>query len=637
MNRQDLELYVTGNFDGDVASLERAIAEDPAMAEVVADEARFEMLLRDAAAAATFCPACEDVVRAERCDTCGAAVRPGGYTVERVLVSNAHGRMYVARDADGKQVALKELAFVQAPTASTIEAFEREAKFLRALAHPAIPRFLASFDEGRGVHARYYLAQELVAGTELDRIDEHWYSEAEIVDIARQVLDVLVYLQSLSPMVIHRDIKPANLIKRADGKIAVVDFGAAYVDGSTVGATTVGTFGYMPTEQLAGIVDATTDLYALGASLLYLLTRQEPWRLAQSKTTPNVSAPLRAFLDKLTASDPNARFQSAKQALAVLDRRDELVVRAPRKWLRPAIIAATAALVTGSGAAVGYMLHGSSERVERPVPAPQGMATLRVALRRATSADLYVDGKMVAAVRNNTEVPISTGVHSVTLVGPNGGRCQNDMRFETDKLVTVECVLQPTHELPPPAVFDNSTIGAWSFKNESLHDVMLAIASKCSFSVVVPDHIDAKITANLAHVPCNQAFEALLDAHGLWYEYDKPANLVRIAPRRELEVRRADLEAHGELEPRLPEGARKSSLELNHVSLRDVLRVLDAGEMNVVVPDHIDGKVTIRLHEVSWTHALEAVLASQGLWYEYRENGKIIRIAPRRELEQQRR
>jgi serine/threonine protein kinase len=197
------------------------------------------MLLRDAAAAATFCVACNELVRGERCDSCGAAVRPGGYRVERVLVSNAHGRMYVARDADGKRVALKELAFVHAPSPAALAAFEREAKFLRALEHPAIPRFVASFEEGLGVHTRYYLAQELVDGKALDLIDEHWYTEAEIVDIAKRVLEILVYLQSLSPMVIHRDIKPANLIKRADGSIALVDFGAAHVHGTTAGSTTI--------------------------------------------------------------------------------------------------------------------------------------------------------------------------------------------------------------------------------------------------------------------------------------------------------------------------------------------------------------------------------------------------------------
>src|SRR5207302_4211323 len=129
--REDLELYVTGNFDGAVAALERAIAEDPALAAQLAEEAKLELLLRDAGAAATFCPARDELVHdrdAGRCGACGAAIRPGGYIVERLLVANAHGRMYVARDADGKRVALKELAFVQAPSAAATAAFEREAK-----------------------------------------------------------------------------------------------------------------------------------------------------------------------------------------------------------------------------------------------------------------------------------------------------------------------------------------------------------------------------------------------------------------------------------------------------------------------------------------------------------------------------
>ncbi|HEX8107698.1 MAG TPA: phosphotransferase [Kofleriaceae bacterium] len=121
----------------------------------------------------------------------------------------------------------------------------------------------ASFQEGDGIHARYYLAQELIAGEALDdRLESHWFTEAEILAIARQVLDVLVYLQGLSPMVIHRDIKPANLLVRPDGAIAVVDFGAAHVHGATAASTAIGTFGYMPIEQLAGEVDATTDLIA---------------------------------------------------------------------------------------------------------------------------------------------------------------------------------------------------------------------------------------------------------------------------------------------------------------------------------------------------------------------------------------
>ncbi|HVV83517.1 MAG TPA: serine/threonine-protein kinase, partial [Kofleriaceae bacterium] len=396
--REELELYVMGEYDGDPAALEGGLAADgvdaAAARAFLADEARFEALLQEAGAAATFCPGCGDLVRGARCDACGAATAPGGYTVERVLVSNAHGRMYVARDADGKQVALKELAFVQSPSLEVVAAFEREAKFLRALDHPAIPRFVASFEEGEGVHTRYYLAQELVAGPSLAALlDDHWFTEAEIRDVARQVLRVLVYLQSLSPRVIHRDIKPANLLRRADGSIAVVDFGAAHVQGTTAGSTSIGTFGYMPIEQLAGQVDATTDPFALGASLLHLLSRQEPWRIVQGRRLEsiNVSPALRGFLARLVEPEPADRYPNAAAALAALEALDggdialvaagvssggpDRPVRGQRGWLRPLVYAAAAAacLATGVG---GYAIaswraashHDDGPSAPRPLP-----------------------------------------------------------------------------------------------------------------------------------------------------------------------------------------------------------------------------------------------------------------------------
>ena len=162
--REDLELYVMGGYDGDAEELEEFLASDDVARDFVAEEAQFELAMREVAKAATFCPACDDVVRTERCDSCGAAVSAGGFAIDDVLVQNAHGRLYLARDADGKRVALKELAFVQSPGPEAFAAFERETKFLRALEHPAIPRFVASFEEGKGVHSRFYLAQEYIRG-----------------------------------------------------------------------------------------------------------------------------------------------------------------------------------------------------------------------------------------------------------------------------------------------------------------------------------------------------------------------------------------------------------------------------------------------------------------------------------------
>jgi hypothetical protein len=500
MTRDDVELYVMGQYDGDVAALERAIAEDPALADVAAEASRLELLLRDAGAAATFCVACHELVTDERCDACGAAVRAGGYVIERVLVANAHGRMYVARDVDGKQVALKELAFVHAPSAAALAAFEREAKLLRALDHPSIPRFVASFEEGTGVHLRYYLAQELVIGTALDRLDDHWYSEAEVVEVGKQVLASLVYLQSLSPMVVHRDIKPANLLRRADKTIALVDFGAAHVQGSTAGSTTIGTFGYMPIEQLAGEVDATTDGYALGMTLVHLLTRQEPWRIAQSRATINASAPLRAFLDRMIAPAPGDRFASAKAALAALENLGAPVatVRRPR-LVRPALALAATAALGASAFGVYELTHAKT------LPAS---AQLIVHLGLEELGQLDLDG-VRSAVAASQPIPIAPGMHRIAVIieGHDGARCTQDLFVRPDTIVNVDCTessplrtdrpnraSEPASKAPDAPVTPSSQLVVQLWPNESAR---LEIDGA---PVVLPSSRQVPLTPGLHHV-----------------------------------------------------------------------------------------------------------------------------------------
>ena len=638
ITREDIELYVMGQYDGDVDALERAIAADSTLGAQLADAARLELVLREAAAAAKFCPACDDLVRGERCDGCGAAVAPGGYTIERVLVSNAHGRMYVARDADGKHVALKELAFVHAPSPSAIAAFERETKFLRALEHAAIPRFVASFEEGTGVHARYYLAQELVEGTALDRLDEHWYSEAEIVEIARQVLAILVYLQGLTPMVIHRDIKPANLIKRGDGTIALVDFGAAHVQGATAGSTTIGTFGYMPIEQLAGIVDATSDVYALGMTLLHLMTRQEPWRLVQSRVEVNASPALRAWLDKAVAQDPRARFASAKDALVALDRREVPRVRRPRRRGFAIAAAAATSVTLGSIAAILTSHHKANHST---------IATLRMEMTPGISAKLEVDGQIIGTVSDRQEIPVAAGRHQVVVHGP-GSPCIDTIAAEGGKTITLGCVFaMPDATLdagiarPPEAagadaklVYDihldtplpRVSIAErvnWSYDHAKLHDVIRVFAHSCGVNVIVPDSVDGLVTTVLEGVRCDRAIEAVLDAHLLDYVYDPTANLMRIAPRKQL-----DENSPPEGDP-LPSGG-TLDIDFKDVPIVAMLRMLvqnaDKPPVSLVLPDHIEGKVTAFGKHMPWQQAFQNVLASHGLWYHYDARSRVIKI-----------
>jgi len=233
-----------------------------------------------AAPASRTCVGCGREAAIGACGFCGVAAAPGGFLVERVVKQGPHGRVYRARDGEGRAVALKELQFAAVPGTQQIDAFQREAGVLKELRHPAIPRFVGGFEEGEGAFLRLYLASEFIEGESLAaRIAARGkLGEAELHDVLSQALTVLDYLHGLAQPVLHRDIKPDNIIIRPSGELVLVDFGSARrLEGSrTHGATLAGTFGYMPIEQLGGTVDATSDLYALGATLLHAATGNPP-------------------------------------------------------------------------------------------------------------------------------------------------------------------------------------------------------------------------------------------------------------------------------------------------------------------------------------------------------------------------
>src|SRR5437763_11155194 len=300
------------------------------------------------------CAGCGRAGTDSRCAFCGVALAPRGYAVEKVLAQTDHGRVYRARSPDGAVVALKELQFASVPGAQQIDAFEREAATLKTLHHPRIPRYIDSFPEGEGVHLRLYLAAEFIEGEPLSaRIRRAPFPEAELRDVAGQVLRVLLYLHKLG--VLHRDIKPDNLIVRPGGEIVLVDFGSArQLSGThTYGSTLVGTFGYMPTEQLGGTVDATSDLYALGATLLHPATGKPPSELLSSDMTLRVprGAPLGEWIAALVQPRREKRIQSAAAALDAVEHPPASHVIRPRFALLAAAGVAMTALSFVRGSA----------------------------------------------------------------------------------------------------------------------------------------------------------------------------------------------------------------------------------------------------------------------------------------------
>ncbi|MFU8805150.1 MAG: serine/threonine protein kinase [Bradymonadaceae bacterium] len=230
----------------------------------------------------------------------------------------------------GQAVAVKELDLSQVASWKAIELFEREAQALESLDHPGVPDYIDTFHSPRtdGEGERFFLVQEFVDGEDLAVLIEGGLrmDEARARRFATELLELLVYLHERPSPVIHRDIKPSNILRRVDGNHVLIDFGAvqAILPGEKAGSTIVGTSGYMPLEQLMGRAVPATDLYALGATIVHLLTHRHPSELPvdgmdlQFEEFVNVSPPFMAFLKKMLASHVEDRFQSARDALAAL-------------------------------------------------------------------------------------------------------------------------------------------------------------------------------------------------------------------------------------------------------------------------------------------------------------------------------
>ena len=260
----------------------------------------------------------------------------GRYAIERVLGEGALGRTMLARDTEDEDalVAVKELLPSRMKRWKDYDLFHRECRTLRNLAHPGIPRYLEDFtidppDGDEGTPARLFLVQEFVTGRSLqDLLDEgERFDEARVRDVARQTLDILDYLHTLNPPVIHRDIKPANLMLDDEGRVKLIDFGAVResVTADGVGSTIVGTFGYMPPEQYAGMSRPATDLFALGATCVQLITGRPPGELFTGLHEFNIPDDLPVTLGfeklllKLTEPEVDRRYQSAADVMRDLE------------------------------------------------------------------------------------------------------------------------------------------------------------------------------------------------------------------------------------------------------------------------------------------------------------------------------
>ena len=252
------------------------------------------------------------------------------YRILEPLGRGAFGTTYKAEDlADGKFVAMKVLSLRQTGDWKVLEMFEREARVLANLHHSGIPGYLDYFDRDTPTDRYFFLVQELVVGKSLAAlVANRWHAdEAQVQDIAEQILHVLDYLHQQTPPVIHRDIKPQNIIRDENGRVYLVDFGAVqdvYRTTLIEGGTFVGTVGYMPPEQFRGEAVPASDLYGLGATLLFLLTHRSPTDLPKKRMKldfrdrVHVAPAFAQWLETMLEPAIEDRFESAPEALEFL-------------------------------------------------------------------------------------------------------------------------------------------------------------------------------------------------------------------------------------------------------------------------------------------------------------------------------
>jgi hypothetical protein len=212
-----------------------------------------------------------------------------------------------------------------------LKLFEREAHVLQHLDHPGIPRYRDYFalDQTAGAALGWFaLVQDFIPGASLQTLLDRGerFSEAQIREIAAQVLQILIYLHHQTPPLLHRDIKPSNLIWGQNQGIYLVDFGAVQNQAAITGVTftIVGSTGYAPLEQFWGRAEPASDLYALGATLIHLLTGIAPADLPQEhlriqfRDRVSVNVNLVNWVSALTEPNLEYRYRSANQALADL-------------------------------------------------------------------------------------------------------------------------------------------------------------------------------------------------------------------------------------------------------------------------------------------------------------------------------
>ncbi len=257
----------------------------------------------------------------------GKPLQSGTLKVVRQLAFGGLSAIYLAQRNEREMVVLKEAVVPanadQAAMEKATELFNREAEFLIKLHHPQIARVLDHFQED----GRNYLLLEYIHGQDLRQlVKQHGpQPEPKVLGWALQVCKIIEYLHGQSPPIVHRDLTPDNMVLGDDEKVTVIDFGAANEFVGTATGTLVGKQSYISPEQFRCKPTTQSDIYALGATMFFLLTGKDPEPLSCShprQANPEISCETDELVAGLTAMETADRLASAQ---AVSRRIEELL------------------------------------------------------------------------------------------------------------------------------------------------------------------------------------------------------------------------------------------------------------------------------------------------------------------------
>jgi eukaryotic-like serine/threonine-protein kinase len=313
-----------------------------------------------------------------------AGARIGPYDIREFLQKGGMGEVYKARDTRlDRTVAVKFLPPAFAADPGALERFQREARAASALNHP---RICTVHDIGE-YQGRPFFVMEFLEGQSLrDYIEKKMVPVPELLDLAVQICDALAAAHAKG--IVHRDVKPANLFVQSSGQAKILDFGLAKLGAEprsgrapaipeisatasltftlTRPGTLMGTLAYLSPEQARGEeVDARTDIFSFGLVLYEIATGRPTFRgetsgeligailhqtpAKPSELNPAIPGGLERIILKAIEKDRAARYQSAAELLADLEKLRNSLAAAPhtRRWLLVSGGAAAAALAGG--------------------------------------------------------------------------------------------------------------------------------------------------------------------------------------------------------------------------------------------------------------------------------------------------